>query len=586
MKISTIPSAQLLVQNLAAYGIQHIVISPGSRSAPLTLSLTALPQFECHSVVDERSAAFFALGIAQQLQKPVALVCTSGSAVLNYLPAVAEAFYSGIPLLILSADRPTYRIDIGDGQTIRQEQIMTSFSCYSGALLQDVTHASHNILLSNQQQLITSDTDLQKQQVEQNSRNQEILHVAFRKLLEQQLPVHLNIPFEEPLYKLEAFRSQDIEAQSIGQKSSDPKLRKQLLDNYQSSTKTLILVGVLYPQEQLRQLLASLAQKDTVLIFAESLSNIKQVGVIENIDICIAPLELKDNAAALFEELQPDLLITIGGLVVSKKVKTFLRKNPPSRHFHLGNTPAYDTYFQGVSHIQGDLLDLLSLLDHQPIHTSTYRKIGQQHISNHLQRHQTYVQKVPYSDFYAFEKLWKAIPQYYQIHLSNSSAVRYAQLFDSRALGDMYCNRGTSGIDGSISTAVGASVATKQPTLCISGDLSFFYDSNALWKNKIPSNFRIIIVNNNGGGIFRILPDTIKDDLFETYFETQHGITAKQLARMYGVKYLSARNSWQLKWQLSRFFRPSKGPKILEIFTPTHKNPDVLSSYFKYLAQQ
>ena len=586
MKISTIPSAQLLVQNLAAYGIQHIVISPGSRSAPLTLSLTALPQFECHSVVDERSAAFFALGIAQQLQKPVALVCTSGSAVLNYLPAVAEAFYSGVPLLILSADRPTYRIDIGDGQTIRQEQIMTSFSCYSGALVQDVTHATQNILLSNQQQLITPDTDLQKQQAEQNSRNQEILHIALGKLLKEQLPVHLNIPFEEPLYKLEAFKPLDLEAHSIGQKSSDPKLKEQLVDAYKNSSKTLILVGVLHPQDQIREVLASLAQKDTVLIFAESLSNIKQAAVIENIDVCIAPLELKNNASAVFEELQPDLLITLGGLVVSKKVKTFLRKNPPSRHFHLGNTPAYDTYFKGVSHIQGDVWEMLTMLEHQLIHPSKYRKIGQQHINKHLQRHQAYVQKVPYSDFFVFEKLWKAIPQQYQIHLSNSSAVRYAQLFDSSALGDMYCNRGTSGIDGSISTAVGASQVANQPTLCISGDLSFFYDSNALWKNKIPSNFRIIIVNNNGGGIFRILPDTIKDDLFETYFETQHGQTAKQLARMYGVKYSSARNSWQLKWQLSRFFRPSKGPKILEIFTPTHKNPDVLSTYFEYLAQQ
>lgn len=585
MKISSIPSAQLTVESCRAYGIKHIIISPGSRSAPLALSFTSHSDFECHSVVDERSAAFFALGIAQQLKAPVALLCTSGSAVLNYLPAIAEAYYSRIPLLVLSADRPTYRIDIGDGQTIEQEQVMAKFTSFSGALVQDVSHATESILMSNRQQLLHSEEEVKRLQPKQIEANIEILHQALSKLWDDRLPVHLNIPFEEPLYHLKTSTVAPIQKRSSLLSKIDQNKLDELQGDYSKANRVLILVGVLEPNDSLREHIQKLAQRPDTLVFSESLSNLKLSEAIENIDVLIAPLEIHKNSKDYFEKLQPEVLITLGGLVVSKKIKNFLRKYPPQKHYHLGNTPAYDTYFSGVHALQGELEKLLSTLNPTLDAASTYRLIGQQHLKRHQEKHLQYVKKLPFSDFHVFYKLWKKIPNNYQLHLSNSSTVRYAQLFDSKPLGLMFCNRGTSGIDGSISTALGAAQVNNSPTLCITGDLSFFYDSNALWKKECPSDMRIIIINNQGGGIFRILPETIKDRLFETYFETQHQLQAKYLARMHGWGYSSAKNSWQLDGRLKRFFKCSQRPKILEIFTPNQTNPKILSSYFKYLAQ-
>ncbi|MGC6480434.1 MAG: 2-succinyl-5-enolpyruvyl-6-hydroxy-3-cyclohexene-1-carboxylate synthase [Flavobacteriaceae bacterium] len=585
MKISNIPAAQLIIENCRVHGIKHIIISPGSRSAPLTLSFTAHPDFKCHSVVDERSAAFYALGMAQQLKSPVALVCTSGSAVLNYLPAIAEAYYSNIPLLVLSADRPSYRIDIGDGQTIRQDNIMGSFTAFSATLQQDVKHATANILMSNRQQLVNdSEADIEELQAKQLEANQQTIYTAFGELYSSKLPVHLNIPFEEPLYGLEEYQPKDIIPLESSPTAEVNTALPQLLIDLQTSSRVLILVGVLDADDALRDLFSDISKKDQVLIFSESLSNIKRTGVIENIDVVLAPIERQSHAEDIFGELQPDLLITVGGLVVSKKVKNFLRKYSPQQHYHLGDSPAYDTYFKGVTPIGGSLMELLSAVEKKLTLLSQYRSFGQSILEERLLAHNLFKKKVSYSDFYVFQQLWRSIPTAYQIHMANSSAVRYAQLFDSRLLNNMYCNRGTSGIDGSISTALGAAIVNQHPTLCISGDLSFFYDSNALWKNEVPSSFRLIIINNTGGGIFRILPDTIKDRMFEIFFETQHKLNAKHFARMHGWKYRSASSAWKLKSSLKHFFRSSNRPQILEIFTPSRKNPDVLSSYFEYLA--
>jgi 2-succinyl-5-enolpyruvyl-6-hydroxy-3-cyclohexene-1-carboxylate synthase len=191
--------------------------------------------------------------------------------------------------------------------------------------------------------------------------------------------------------------------------------------------------------------------------------------------------------------------------------------------------------------------------------------------------------KIPFSDFKFFEKLIPRLPKNSQLQISNSSAIRYAQLIDIDPSIEVYCNRGTSGIDGSTSTAIGAAVANNKLTVFITGDIGFLYDSNALWNNYIPKNFKIILINNGGGGIFRILPGHEETPVFNTFFETSHCHTAEHLAKMYGFEYSIANDEISLDTALTSLFNQNDKPSILEVFTPTLDNDRILLQYFKEL---
>ena len=195
----------------------------------------------------------------------------------------------------------------------------------------------------------------------------------------------------------------------------------------------------------------------------------------------------------------------------------------------------------------------------------------------------SYIQNIPFSDLQVFEHLLKKITVNSQLQISNSSAIRYAQLFDIESNITVFCNRGTSGIDGSTSTAIGAAVASKTPTVLITGDIGFFYDSNALWNNYIPQNFKIILLNNSGGGIFRILEGHQENTTFNTYFETHHQLTAQHLAKMYQLEYLSAKNIADFNTALDKLFSTNNTPMLLEVFTPTFENDAVLKQFFEFI---
>ncbi len=195
-----------------------------------------------------------------------------------------------------------------------------------------------------------------------------------------------------------------------------------------------------------------------------------------------------------------------------------------------------------------------------------------------------YMREIPYSDLMVFDRLLRYLDKELLLQLSNSSTIRYAQLFDWDPLVQMYCNRGTSGIDGSTSTAIGAACVNPQkPSLLITGDLSFFYDSNALWNNYIPKDFKILLINNEGGGIFRILPGHKNTDNFDQFFETRHGLTARYLCKMYNFKYFEVHNDNQLDDQLELFFNHSGQPALIEIITPARTNDGVLLNYFEFM---
>ena len=555
MKRPQIKLAQQVIEACKAKQIKHIVISPGSRNAPLTIGFSNDPYFSCYSIVDERCAAFFALGMAQQLRQPVAVVCTSGSALLNYYPAFAEAFYSDIPLVVISADRPSNKVDIGDGQTIRQANVLANHSAYN-ANLSDAPHSDKSNFYE--------------------------LNTALNTAIAQQAPVHINVPFEEPLYltteERYTFENQLLPPADI---ALDDAAAITFVKRWNTAAKKMILVGVLPPNSVEADYVQRLAQDPSVLVLTETTSNLHDPHFIPCIDKL---LTYSEKDPALKEALRPDLLLTFGGLVVSKKIKQFLRTFQPSYHYNVDLYKGYDSYFCLTAHFKSDINTFLKKIGHYLLSVpSDYQKKWLEVKNEIQQKHLEYQNDTPFSDFKVYAELFNTIPKHYMVQISNSSAIRYAQLMKSDPTWKVYCNRGTSGIDGSTSTAIGAAVASGAPTVFVTGDLSFFYDSNALWNKYIPKNFRIILLNNEGGGIFRILPGDTSDPNFEYFFETPHKLTAEHLCKMYGITYYQANNYSDLQKGLRAIFTDDHAPKLLEIHTPRKINDKVLLKYFEYL---
>lgn len=552
--------AQYVIQLCKAKAVKNIVISPGSRNAPFTIGFTNQPFFKCYSIVDERSAAFFALGIAQQTAESVAVICTSGSALLNYYPAVAEAFYTGIPLIVISADRPEHLINIGDGQTIIQPHAFGKHILFE-ANLETPTP-----------KLFSS---LQSSKVKAKNLILKAIDTAQQKMG----PVHINVPFDEPLYDT-VTNPELLNIQPFLKKPSQSlNLSHKTIRTWNNAQKKMVLVGVNAPNIINSEYIEQLAQDPSVIVLTETTSNLHHPNFFPFIDQLIAPLDKED-----FANLQPELLLTFGGLIISKKIKAFLREFKPTYHWHVDEFRANDTYFALNQHFacNPNLFFDAIFRDSHPKSSSYFKTWNTVKLSR-LDKHKSYISSMPFCDFKAFELISDAIPNHYMVQSSNSSAIRYLQLFEFHPSIKLYCNRGTSGIDGSTSTAVGAAVVSKLPTLLITGDLSFFYDINAFWNAYVPSNFRVILINNKGGGIFRILPGNDNSELFETFFETKHERTAKDIAKAYDFDYFESHSSENLKQALKTFFATGDRPKLLEIFTPSNLNDKVLLSYFDAL---
>jgi len=587
MKYPVIPVAQSLILSCINFKFFDIVISPGSRNVPLAIGFSSNNKFKCYSIVDERSAAFFALGLSQKSKKPTILICTSGSALLNYYPAVAEAYYSEIPLIILSADRPKYKINIGDGQTINQSDVFEKNILYSNSLSQDCIHATEEIFKSNSQNIIDIKDDnlkLEKLQKSIQAKNEKIIEKAFNLSLNKMQPIHLNVPMEEPLYD---FISKPSVKVKILKKLQKTKLHTNFNKHYSQiskASKILILIGVSDKGLLSKKSIDKINSFSSMAVLMEHTSNIHEDSFISNIDRLIGPIELKSNSDSLFEDLKPEIIISLGGMIISKKVKTFLRNYKSRRHIHIGNNISKDSFYSGVEHVQASPNKFFENIDIKQIE-SNYNKLWQDINSTNLELHNRYLKIINFSDLKVFEILSKWIPKKYQIQVANSTPIRYFQLFDLKNKNLMYANRGTSGIDGSTSTAVGSSVNSDSPVTLITGDLSFFYDINALWNRHIPCSFRIIIINNGGGGIFKILPGFKEDDLFAEFIETKHILSARSIAKMFSFNYTKVSSKFGLNLALRTFFKNSKKPKILEIKTSGTKSTKILKDYFRYLSK-
>jgi len=545
--------AQLIVEYCCEYEIRHVIISPGSRNAPLTINFTNHPKIKTYSIVDERCAAFFALGIAQQTQKPTVIVCTSGSALLNYYPAIAEAYYSDIPLIVISADRPKYLIDIGDGQTIRQENVFHNHSLYNA--------------------------NLSEKEVDRDE-NSQMISTAMSTAIINSGPVHINAPFDEPLYNTsdQLFLKDHIVKKEVIKSVVFNDNLEEYASIWNNSMKKLVIVGSHFPDINLQNQLSQIVEDESVLIFTETNSNMHHPKFVNSIDKLIFPLNDSD-----YKRLQPDILITLGGMVVSKKVKQFLRKYQPKHHWHIDSKNAFNTFHCLSKHFvtsPNQFFDkFLKIVNNKK---SDYRDNWLEIKKLRSNHHSTFLETAQFSDLTVFKILFESIPDHCQLQLGNSSVIRYSQLFDVNPTLDVFCNRGTSGIDGSTATAIGAAQLVEEQTVFITGDISFFYDSNALWNNFIKKDFRIIIINNGGGGIFKVIPGPSDTKVLD-YFETPHNLTAQQLSEMFDIRYYTAKNEIELKAELKTFYQLEKKPKLLEIFTPNTINDKVLKRYFNCL---
>ena len=545
-------SIQILAHLLKEYGIFDIVISPGSRNAPLAIHFSETDELNCYSIVDERSAGFVAMGMAKSTKKPVALSCTSGSASANYYPAVTEAFYQNTPLLLLTADRPTDFVDIFDGQTIRQKDLYQQHSYGDFQLLEDSMENA-------------------------DDENFAIIKKAIEVCFEKQGPVHINIPLKEPLYNMvsELPNFPPIE-KTIRENGYE--LSPNLVAEWNTSKRIMILVGTRGYSEELEMQLSQLVKNHSVVILKEANSNLKHDKFFAHIDRYIFNFNDED-----FKTYAPDLLITIGQNVVSKKVKQFLRKAQPKNHWHIDEVWHPDTFFALTEKVKATPEKFFTkLLKSISLEPSSYFNLWDVLRDKRDLKHTEYCVQTRFSDFKLFEMLSHQIPENINLHISNSSAIRYAQLFDFQK-NNIYCNRGTSGIDGSTSTAMGFAIKDEKQTILVTGDMSFFYDINGLWNNYIPPYTRIIVFNNGGGDIFKIIPGPSSTNAMDEFILTKHHKSAEHLANHFGFAYTKVDDEDTLSRILDNFFKPDEKAKILEVDTAHIENAEVLKQYFDFL---
>lgn len=544
----------------AGHGIETAIISPGSRSAPLTLAFNQHPSIEVKVIADERSAAFIAIGIAQQQKKPVALICTSGSAVYNYAPAVAEAYYQEIPLLILSADRPPEWTNQYDGQTIQQSGI---FGKHVKASYDFPVDANHSDSTWHANRII----------------NESIIKAESL----PKGPVHINIPLREPFYPNDQEKiSFDEASRIITFPSVEHHLSKnewdELAKNWNATQKRLLIIGQLEADESLTKVINTFASQTNTLVINDLIGNQHQVvGAIHNQDTFLQPDSIKK-----LKDLSPDLLITIGKSLISKNLKSFLRNNPSLTHWHVHPS----------SQVNDSLQHLTKWLPVQPKHflselsqrstnsTSTgFNSMWRDLEMKTKKTTSSYLESCAFGEFQAVNICLKALPNTSQLHLANSMSVRYANLIGLSQDIEVFANRGTSGIDGSNGTAVGAALSQDKTVTLLTGDMAFLYDRNAFWHNYDLSNLRIIILNNHGGGIFRMIKGPQQQPDYEKLFETHQALSAENTVKDYGFAYHSCTALNDLSEILVSFFDESNNAKVLEIFSDSKLNAQIFKEF-------
>lgn len=540
---------------LHAHGVNKIVLCPGSRNIPLVQVFANAPYFSCHPITDERSAGFFAIGLALQSTDPVAICCTSGTALLNLHPAVAEAYYQQVPLIVISADRPAAWIGQMDGQTLPQPGVF-------GPLVK-----------------MSVNLPEVKSKEDEWYCNRLINEAILESFHHGKGPVHINVPISEPFFSFPTDRLP--KARIIcrcGRFDPHTLEGEDIISIIRQSQKRMVVAGQAKPQKWRDTNLCASLHKHFAW-FAESIANpALPEKTISRIEPLLYAMSEEDRS-----RMRPDLLVTYGGHIISKRLKKFLRAYPPEEHWHIAPDGKATDLFGALTYV----------IEEEPCRF--WEQIGPMTDLPDTSYPQTWKAReeaLPqaefgYSEMGAAGEIIRRLPTPCALHLANSSTVRYAQFFPLPKGVKVYSNRGTNGIEGSLSTAIGYASASGLLNFIVIGDLSFFYDMNALWNPNYGSNIRILLLNNGGGEIFHALPGLELDKRTADIVTGTHEASGKAWAKDRGFTYLCAHDGDGLEAALEIFMYPraTARPMLLEVFTDPHQDVALLKDYYRKLKQ-
>jgi 2-succinyl-5-enolpyruvyl-6-hydroxy-3-cyclohexene-1-carboxylate synthase len=545
-----------LISLLKQFGINKVVISPGSRHYPLTHSLEADDYFQLYSVVDERSAAFFALGMIQECGEPVAICCSSGTASVNYSSAVCEAFYQKLPLLVITIDRLSAFLGQTEDQMIMQTNIYKGFINYECSLSMNnnaIDHWHSNRII-----------------------NEALIHLSKK----EKGPVHINIPIEQhhaakfdtkllPVVRRIFHHNPEMYANQWND-----------LAQYLSNKKIIIIWGQSEPiPEELNQILDRLTSVINFVILTDNISNCKQKHAIVNTFTTLRAMSVQDQT-----DLAPDVVLSIGAnFVFNLEIKGFLGAYKDELENWQINTGG---------EISDPYKRLTRVFEMSPLFF--FRKVAE--YSTPENNKDTYFNEwlalaneviepdVPFSQLNMIGKLIKKLPKNSVLQIANSNAIRLAHLFSIDESIKCYCNRGVNGIDGCMSTAVGFAANSEKPVFYITGDLTFFYDMNAIWNRHLSKNFRILLINNEGGAVMHMPFAKENARELEKHTSAAHYISAKGWAESLGFSYVSVRSEEEADNAIASLTAIEiEGPVLVEVFTKKEEDVEIVKQYYALL---
>lgn len=564
---------RILLDVLQAQGLRDAVLSPGSRNAPLLVGIASRPKIKNHVITDERTAGFMALGMAIATHRPVLLVCTSGTALYNYAPAVAEAFYQNVPLIVLSADRPSRWIDQDDSQTLHQYGALDNIvkRSYDIPLDEGSNAAIRNQAFATEREWFV---------------NRIVNDAWIESLSGTPGPVHINLPLDNPLGK-----TVDIDVPAVtrtvnvinNDSNLPPHILKELGRRIRDR-KILITAGFMQPDHKLNKAVNELLKRQNVAIVAEPLSNLHLSGDAYMIDAV-----LLEKDPQLYKDLAPDIVISMGGALVSRMLKDFLRTCNPSEHWTLGDTdPGVDCFQSLTTHINVSpanffkgMAGVCKWLDrNEPgVSVPDYAEIWRGTRRSAAERRGRYTTESPWSELVAFDILFRNLPEECNLFLGNGTPVRYGALLLDTLPHACFGNRGVSGIEGTSATALGMAMKYNGLTLLVSGDMSFAYAPQILGTPDMPDTFRIVVVNNGGGGIFRFIGTTRHLAERDRYFCAENPQPLRKLADAYDWNYFLADSTEALECSIADFLSTPRA--IMEIKVDPECSSEILKNYLK-----
>lgn len=547
---TVLKNVQIIVSLLKKFGVKHIVLSPGTRNIPLVCSVENDSFFKCYSITDERSAAFFGIGLIQELNEPVAICCTSGTATCNYISGVTEAFYQKLPLVVITADRDEYCLNQLEDQTVPQ---MSYFK--------DITKKSVNV------PIIQSKRDYDYSVRIVNDALLEMNHHGYG-------PVHINMQVAIGPEETD-FSVQELpDVRKISRHMVSDRVDMQAMAKKLSNAKRIFVIYGQHSRinEQQTKSIERFFDHFDCVIGTELMSNLKCKGCV---DIDNAPHFWSSNFQ---QDCLPEIVISVNGNFLSD-YKGALKGAWSFEHWLVNEDGALaDPYKKLTDIFEGDVFDFFDTMsDLSPSKRKNY---------DYFTSWKNHIDSIPvpnceYSDLYAMKQLMGNLPENSVLHMANSNSVRLAQMFSANEGVKVYCNRGTNGIDGSMSSFIGTSAVTENLCFLVIGDLSFFYDMNALWNRYVKKNIRIMLSNNSGAGIFHYTRGLSEFPNLDVHIAAEHNAIAKGWVESRGFLYLSAHNKEELDEVMKKFVSvESNKPIFLEVFTDKEENKNALQQYY------